>query len=106
MEQTRQCETSRIIINKQDDAEQAKLWEQSILLVPEISNIMRNKQVHGAQAILFGTIQFMWIKHDYVKHTELCKRSKIIRNKEICVELALLFIKKGMVKQARLYVRT
>lgn len=82
MEQTRQCVTSRIIINKQDDAETSKLWEPRILLVSEISTIMRNKQVHGEQARLFGTIQIMWIKQDYVKHAELCGTSKIIRNKD------------------------
>lgn len=92
MEQARQRETSRMMINKQDDVEQATLWEQRIL--SEISTVMRNKQVHGEQARLFGTIQIMWIKQDYVKHAELCETRKIIRNKEICVELELLLIKK------------
>lgn len=54
---------------------------------------MRNKQVHGEQARLFGTIQIMWIKQDYVKHAEHVEQAKLSgTGKSVLNKLALLFI--------------
>lgn len=82
MEKTREFETSRMMINKQDDAEQATLWEQRILF--EISTVMRNKLVHGEQARLFGSnktmcnTQKMWDKQNYSEQGNQCLISSIM----------------------------